>query len=115
MTSKEVSAEIQLALSEKRNVFFFKHRRADGTLRDVEVYAGPVPMKGKVLLLSIVHDITDRKRAVEQIEQMAYQDSLTGLPNRKLFSDRLGIALTQAQRNKKEVGIAMLDLDNLRT
>ena len=114
MTSKEVSAEIQLALSEKRNVFFFKHRRADGTLRDVEVYAGPVPMKGKVLLLSIVHDITDRKRAVEQIEQMAYQDSLTGLPNRKLFSDRLGIALTQAQRNKKEVGIAMLDLDNFK-
>ena len=114
MTSKEVSAEIQLALSEKRNVFFFKHRRADGTLRDVEVYAGPVPMKGKVLLLSIVHDITDRKRAVEQIEQMAYQDSLTGLPNRKLFSDRLGIALTQAQRNKKEVEIAMLDLDNFK-
>ena len=45
---------------------------------------------------------------------MAYHDSLTGLPNRKLFSDRLGIALVQAQRNQKKVGIAMLDLDNFK-
>jgi diguanylate cyclase (GGDEF)-like protein len=45
---------------------------------------------------------------------MAYHDSLTGLPNRKLFSDRLGIALTHAQRNQKEVGIAMLDLDHFK-
>jgi len=59
-------------------------------------------------------DITDRKQAEERIRQMAYHDSLTGLPNRKLFSDRLGIALTQAQRNKKEAGIAMLDLDNFK-
>jgi len=59
-------------------------------------------------------EISDRKQAEKQIRQMAYHDSLTGLPNRKLFSDRLGIALTQAQRNKKEVGIAMLDLDNFK-
>ena len=45
---------------------------------------------------------------------MAYHDSLTGLPNRKLFSDRLGIALAQAQRNQKKVGVAMLDLDNFK-
>ncbi|MBW2561057.1 MAG: PAS domain S-box protein [Deltaproteobacteria bacterium] len=114
LTSDEVSAEMQLALSEKRSVFFFTHRRADGTLRDVEVYSGPVPLKGKTLLYSIVHDITKRKEAEEQIRRMAYRDSLTGLPNRKLFSDRLGITLTHAQRNKKDVGIAMLDLDNFK-
>ena len=45
---------------------------------------------------------------------MAYHDSLTGLPKRKLFSDRLGIALAQAQRNKEILGIAMLDLDNFK-
>ena len=45
---------------------------------------------------------------------MAFHDSLTGLPNRKLFSDRLGIALAQAQRNQKIVGIAMLDLDHFK-
>ena len=45
---------------------------------------------------------------------MAYYDSLTGLPNRKLFSDRLNIAIAQAQRNQKKVGIAMLDLDHFK-
>ncbi|HOO90604.1 MAG TPA: PAS domain S-box protein, partial [Syntrophales bacterium] len=59
-------------------------------------------------------DITDRKQAEEQIRQMAYYDSLTGLPNRKLFSDRLTIALTQAKRNKKRIGLSMLDLDNFK-
>jgi diguanylate cyclase (GGDEF)-like protein len=45
---------------------------------------------------------------------MSYHDSLTGLPNRNLFSDRLGIALAQAQRNQKRVGVAMLDLDKFK-
>jgi diguanylate cyclase (GGDEF)-like protein len=45
---------------------------------------------------------------------MAYHDSLTGLPNRNLFSDRLGIALAQARRNQKTVGVAMLDLDKFK-
>jgi len=59
-------------------------------------------------------DITKRKEAEEKIRQMAYHDSLTGLPNRELFSDRLGLALIQAQRNQKKTGIAMLDLDNFK-
>jgi diguanylate cyclase (GGDEF)-like protein len=45
---------------------------------------------------------------------MAFHDSLTGLPNRKLFSDRLGIALAQAQRNQKKVVVAMIDLDHFK-
>jgi diguanylate cyclase (GGDEF)-like protein len=61
-----------------------------------------------------VRDITDHKQAEEKIQQMAYHDSLTGLPNRKLFFDRLGIALAQAQRNQKKVGVAMLDLDKFK-
>jgi len=64
--------------------------------------------------IEIVRDITDRKQAEEKIRQMAYHDSLTGLPNRKLFSDRLGIALAQTQRNQKGVAISMLDLDNFK-
>ena len=59
-------------------------------------------------------EVAERKLAEEKIRQMAYYDSMTGLPNRELFSDRLGIALIQAKRNKKEVGIAILDLDNFK-
>ena len=65
-------------------------------------------------IVTVYDDVTERKQAEEKIQQMAYHDSLTGLPNRKLFSDRLGIALAQAQRNQKNVGIAMLDLDNFK-
>jgi 5-methylcytosine-specific restriction protein A len=59
-------------------------------------------------------DITEREQSEEKIQSMAYHDSLTGLPNRNLFSDRLGIALAQAQRNQKTVGVAMLDLDKFK-
>ena len=62
----------------------------------------------------IIHDITERRQAEEKIRQLAYHDSLTGLPNRKLFSDRWSIALAQSQRNQQKVGIAMLDLDNFK-
>ncbi|MBU4010405.1 MAG: PAS domain S-box protein, partial [Proteobacteria bacterium] len=67
LTSKEISAEMELARSEKRNHFFFKHRRADGTIREVEVYSGPILLKGKILLYSIVHDITKRKEAENKL------------------------------------------------
>jgi len=67
LTSKRVSAEMKLANSEKRNHFFFKHRRADGTICDVEVYSGPILLEGKNLLYSIVHDITERKHAEKNL------------------------------------------------
>ncbi|MFC1882541.1 diguanylate cyclase domain-containing protein [Thermodesulfobacteriota bacterium] len=70
-------------------------------------------VKERIILLAI-EDITERKKYEEKIQQMAFHDSLTGLPNRKLFSDRLGIVLAQAKRNKKKVGIVMLDLDNFK-
>ncbi len=69
LTGEEVMAEMQLARSERRNHFFFKHRLADETIRDVEVYSGPLTLKGKTLLYSIVHDITERKRIEEALRE----------------------------------------------
>jgi len=88
--------------------------RKDGKEIPVQLSLAAVHMKGAWHAVGIIRDITEQKQAEEKIQQMAYHDSLTGLPNRQLFSDRLGIALTHAQRNKKEVGIAMLDLDNFK-
>jgi diguanylate cyclase (GGDEF)-like protein/PAS domain S-box-containing protein len=73
-----------------------------------------VSLKGSEGVVVVIRDITERKQTEEKIRQMAYHDSLTGLPNRKLFSDRLNIAIVQAQRNQKKVGIAMLDLDHFK-
>jgi diguanylate cyclase (GGDEF)-like protein/PAS domain S-box-containing protein len=69
--------------------------------------------KDMIILLSM-EDITERKQLEEQIRYMAFHDALTGLPNRKLFSDRLSIALAHAERNNSKTGIMMLDLDNFK-
>ena len=55
-----------------------------------------------------------RERAEETIKQMAYYDSLTGLPNRLLFNDRFTLALAQAKRNKQKLAVMILDLDKFK-
>src|SRR6185436_9845048 len=70
-------------------------------------------------MTGVVHatvvDISDRKRAEEQIEFHAYHDVLTHLPNRKLFTDRLRHALTRAKRAAKPVAVMFIDLDHFKT
>ncbi|HEN20852.1 MAG TPA: diguanylate cyclase [Desulfobacteraceae bacterium] len=86
----------------------------DGHLLPVEISTSMVRQRGQDVVLAFVRDITMRRQKEAKILKMAYHDSLTGLPNRKLFSDRLGIALTQAQRNEKSIAVTMLDLDNFK-
>ena len=54
---------------ESKNYFHFQHRLANGEIRDVEVYSGPVRIEGRDLLYSIIHDITERKNAEERLEE----------------------------------------------
>ena len=62
-----------------------------------------------------VADISDRKRAEEQIEFHAYHDVLTRLPNRKLFTDRLTRVLTHARRTGKPLAVMFVDLDHFKS
>lgn len=63
----EIAAEMALATEERRTYFNFKHRLASGEVRDVEVYSGPINEKGRTLLYSIIHDITERKHAQQAL------------------------------------------------
>lgn len=65
----EVQAEMELARVEKRNFFVFPHRLASGEIRDVEVHSGPVDLQGQVLLISIIFDVTERKRAQLELQK----------------------------------------------
>ena len=65
----EVAAEMQRAQAQQRNGFEFRHRLADGQVRDVEVFSGPMQVGDKSLLYSIVHDISDRKQAARQLAE----------------------------------------------
>jgi len=70
LTIEEIKSEMDSAIKLKRNHFHFKHRRADGSIRDVEVYSGPIVVKGKHLLYSIVYDITERLIAEDKIKSL---------------------------------------------
>jgi diguanylate cyclase (GGDEF)-like protein/PAS domain S-box-containing protein len=59
-------------------------------------------------------DITERKRAEEQIQQLALYDSLTGLPNRHLFKEQLTRAVARAERTGELVVMLSLDLDRFK-
>jgi len=59
-------------------------------------------------------DITDRKGVEAQVQQLAYFDTLTGLPNRRMLADRLAHALSHAARYQRSLAIMFLDLDNFK-
>jgi PAS domain S-box-containing protein len=63
-----VKENLQSAFTSQRNRFEFKHRKKDGQISDVEVFSGPIRLNGKILLYSIIHDITERTRIEEQVK-----------------------------------------------
>ena len=62
----------------------------------------------------VMRDITKLKQNEQQLEKLAFHDSLTGLPNRALFKDRLNVALAGAARQKSMLGVIYLDLDRFK-
>ena len=83
----------------KRLEYRIKHK--DGSWRVLESIASTIrDAKGEVAKLVIVNrDITERKRAEEQLEHNLFHDPLTGLPNRRLFLDRLQNSFARARRD----------------
>jgi len=67
-----------------------------------------------VLLWGIWRDVSEKKRADEKLYSLAHNDSLTGLPNRILFRDRLKQAIAYAHRQKRSVALLFLDLDRFK-
>ncbi len=57
---------LQLAKSQQRRYFDYRHRLASGEVRDVEVCSGPIIIGGRTLLFSVINDVTDLKRAEEE-------------------------------------------------
>ena len=96
---------------------------ASGVILTVLRKGGAVPVQLSIsafyhgaekLYTVVVQDISERVQFEEQLARLAYYDPLTGLPNRRLFHDRLAQALARAQRNEKLVGILLLDLDRFK-
>ncbi len=98
--------------------------RKSGEVRRFEyaVRSGPEPRSFEARIVSIrdgeslfiARDMTDRKKAEEQLAYMAYHDALTSLPNRVTFHDRLVRDLARAKRRGEVVGVVLVDLDRFK-
>ena len=67
-----------------------------------------------VRVIGVSQDITERKRQEEEARFLAYHDTLTGLPNRRLLDDRLRQAVFLAQRRDTRVALMLIDLDHFK-
>jgi diguanylate cyclase (GGDEF)-like protein/PAS domain S-box-containing protein len=95
----------------------YRVRHKDGTWRVLESIASAIHNeKGEVTKLVIVNrDVTERKRAEEKLEHNSFHDALTGLPNRRLFLDRLQHMFARAQRNpERQYAVLFVDLDGFK-
>jgi len=92
------------------------NRRKDGEIFHVQLSSVSVhnPAGEFLGIVTACEDISERKRNELKIHHLAYYDTLTGLPNRALFMDRLQKALAQADRSEQSIAVLFLDLDNFK-
>jgi len=88
--------------------------RKGGAAFPAEVSVAVLEEDGGAICLVILRDIAEKKRVAEHIVHLATHDSLTGLPNRNLFLDRLAHAIDVADRNEKLMALMFIDLDGFK-
>ncbi len=87
-------------------------RHADGSWRWMLWNA--VADRGQDLVFTVGLDVTERRQAEQQVHHLAYHDTLTGLPNRALFLDRLHMAIARAHRHGEHLAVFFVDLDHFK-
>ena len=88
--------------------------RKDGSEFQLEMSVGTWETEKGVFFSSVIRDITERKASEDKINDLVYLDPLTGLPNRRLFNDRLDSLLRQADERGLNFSLFYMDLDNFK-
>jgi diguanylate cyclase (GGDEF)-like protein/PAS domain S-box-containing protein len=97
--------------SEYREIHY---RTKDGRLVPAEVNIRMIRLQGQRALLAIGRDLTERKRMENRIRHMAYYDDLTGLPNRRLFREKLEEVMVAARAHNGGAAVLYLDIDRFK-
>ncbi|GEM_PF-250547 len=114
-STRLANQHIATALAQGSHRFEWLHRRADnGRIFAADVLLNAMELDGRPVLQAVVRDITERKQAEEQVRSLAYYDSLTQLPNRRLLADRLAQAMSRGRREGLGGAVMFLDLDNFK-
>jgi len=118
-TAADAAAHIARIVEQGRDRFESRHRRKDGNGWPVEITVSTSPSLGELFVF--VRDLTETKaleveraRAEETIRNLAFQDPLTQLPNRRLLSDRLRQELAKARRSQRYGALLFIDMDNFK-
>lgn len=113
---REIEAHYAQALQGYPVTYQRTRRLANGEARYLEIRLFPsLGEKGNVQgCFSVTSDITEHRMAAERSRHLAHHDSLTGLPNRLLFHDRLAQQIAQSKRNSRPFALLFLDLDKFK-
>ena len=92
------------------------NKRKDGTHYHEEMTITPVHIKSDEIthFIAVKQDISERKRVEKQIHDLAFYDTLTQLPNRRLLNDRLEQTKSASKRSGRYAALLFLDLDNFK-
>lgn len=106
----------RISRGERVEHFQTQRRHKDGHLVDVSVTISPMFDQDGTLIgaSKIARDITQAKRAEAEILRLAHYDTLTELPNRRLFMDRLHQAMAQSERSHNAFAVMFIDLDHFK-
>lgn len=110
--------EVRSALKEGRSCeVILRNFKKDGTLFWNQLHIAPVrDDTGRIThFVGAQKDISVQKTAETRVDQLAFFDPLTELPNRRLFLDRLGNSVSVSRRSKRFSAVVLIDLDNFKT
>jgi diguanylate cyclase (GGDEF)-like protein/PAS domain S-box-containing protein len=92
----------------------FRFRRMDGEWGWMEAVGIPQSYEEEEFVVITLRDNTVQKQKEEELRHMAFHDSLTGLPNRRLFEEHLSQSIAHAKRNGHLMAVFYLDIDNFK-
>ncbi len=95
-------------------VFEWQHLNSSGESIPCEVRLHRMPVEGSVQIRGSITDIRERRKAQAIIHSLALYDNLTGLPNRKLFQDRLKHTIAASERDQQYSALFFIDVDNFK-
>ncbi len=112
-SAEDTHKHLEAIMREGHDAFESQHRCRDGGIIDVEISAS-LASDAPGNIDAFHRNITERKRMENQIREMAFHDSLTKLPNRRLLNDRLTQAMATNKRSGLYGALMILDLDNFK-